>query len=404
MPKKVKELSAIEVRRLIAPGRHAVGGVDGLLLHVQPSGARSWVLRTIIGSKRRNIGLGGYPDVSLKAARDKAQAIKDGGTDPVMERKAKKTKLTKAQMTFAEAAKKCHKMKASEFRSDKHVKDWISSVKLYAIPALGNKPVSEITTDDIIGILEPIWIEKTETATRLRQRIEAILSWAGTAGHREGLNPARWKEHLENLLSKPSKVKNVVNMPSLPYKEMFSFMRRLRAKNTIGAKAIEFIILTAARSKEVRFATWDEIDLDKRMWKIPKHKMKAGKEHQVPLSNQAIKLLESLPRFEGSNYLFTAPRGGALGDATTSKICRVMKIGAVPHGFRATFKTWCLEMTSYPNILSEMALAHTVGNKVEQTYTRTDLFEKRARLMQDWADFIDREQVNADVVPIRKIA
>lgn len=405
MPKKIRELSALEIKRINDLGRHAVGGVVGLLLNVKESGSKSWLLRVTVGGKRKNIGLGSFPEVSLGDARKKAKEYKsayDRGEDPIRERSAKKKEVVKAQMTFGEAAKHCHKMKSAEFRSEKHVKDWIASVNLYAIPILGTTPVSEINTDDVMDILQPIWIEKTETATRLRQRIEAILSWATTAGHREGLNPARWPDHLENLLSKPSKVKRVVNMPSLPYQKVGAFLKRLRQKETMGAKAVEFIILTAARSKEVRLATWDEIDIENKKWSIPAERMKTKKKHRVPLSRQAIKLLESLPRFQGSEYVFTAPRGGALSDATTSKVCRVMNIGAVPHGFRSTFKGWCLEMTNYPRIISEMALAHTVGSRVEQAYTRTDLFEKRAQLMQEWADFCDREQGAADVLPIRK--
>jgi integrase len=393
MPKKAKELTAIEVKRISTPGRHAVGGVPGLLLVVKDTGAKSWILRVTVGNKRRNIGLGGYPEVSLATARDKARSTKeliDQGIDPVQERKARRAALIKSNlsaMTFANAASQCHTNKAAEFKSEKHSKDWISSVNRYAIPVIGKLPVDEIELPHILSVLEPIWTEKTETATRLRQRLENILTWATVSGYRSGDNPARWRGHLDAVLPKPSKVRKKEHFPALPWQVIGSFMRDLRKRNGMAARALEWIILTACRSGEVRFATWDEIDMQERIWTIPAERMKAGREHRVPLTDDAVRLLESLPRLEGSPYVFPAARGGALSDMTISAVCRRMEVDAVPHGFRSTFRDWCAENTNFPREVAEMALAHTIENATEAAYRRGDLFMKRRRLMDAWAGF-----------------
>jgi len=407
MPKKVKEMSAIEVKRLTKPGRHAVGGIPGLLLVVKDSGSTSWILRVTVGYKRRNIGLGGYPEVSLSAAREKARAVKkkiEQGVDPVQERQARRRALIKAQMTemtFAEAASRCHESKLPEFKSEKHGKDWISSINIHAIPIIGGLPVNEIELPHILTVLEPIWTEKTETATRVRQRIESILTWATVSGYRNGDNPARWKGHLDAVLPKPSKIRTINHFPALPWKEIGIFMRDLRKRDGIGARALEFAILTAARSGEVRLATWDEMDLEGQIWTIPAQRMKAGREHRVPLSNGAVKLLEEMPRFEGSPYVFPAVRGGPLSDMTFNGVCRRMNVDVVPHGFRSTFRDWCAEATNFPREVAEMALAHAIENATEAAYRRGDLFEKRRRLMQAWAKFCSTIPETAEVKPIR---
>jgi len=409
MPKKVKEMSATEVRRLSKPGRHAVGGVPGLLLVVQESGSKSWIFRTIIGNKRRNVGLGGFPQVPLAQAREKARQMKElivDGIDPIEERRAKQQALIKDQakkMTFSQAAKLCHDKKSTEFRNVKHRLDWIRSVNSYAIPVIGEIPVDEIELSHILKVLEPIWKDKTETATRLRQRIEAILAWATVSGHRSGDNPARWKGHLDAILPTPNKIRKRNHYPALPWQEIGSFMQVLRKRQGTAARALEFIVLTAARSGEVRLASWDEFDLKNRIWTIPANRMKAGKEHTVPLTDQVINLLNSLPRFENSNYVFAAPRGGPLSDMSISMLCRRMEVDAVPHGFRSTFRDWCAENTNYPREVAEMALAHTIESKVEAAYRRGDLFNKRVSLMRDWANYCDKVQADsAKVTPIRK--
>jgi len=393
MPKKVKELSAIEIKRISTPGRHAVGGVPGLLLVVKDTGAKSWILRTMVGNKRRNIGLGGYPEVSLATARDKARSAKElneQGRVPVQERKARRTSLIKSTlsaMTFAKAADQCHSTKAAEFRSEKHSKDWISSVNRYAIPVIGGLPVDEIELPHILSVLDPIWTDKTETATRLRQRLENILAWATVSGYRQGDNPARWRGHLDAVLPKPAKVRKRAHFRALPWQDIGGFMKALRKRTGMAARALEWIILTACRSGEVRLATWDEIDLDGKTWTIPAERMKAGREHRVPLTDDAVRLLESLPRFEGSPYVFPAVRGGALSDMTISAVCRRMKVDAVPHGFRSSFRDWCSENTNFPREVAEMALAHTIESATEAAYRRGDLFEKRRRLMDAWAKY-----------------
>ena len=409
MPKRAKALSAIEVKRLNKPGRHAVGEVAGLLLVVKPTGAKSWILRTMVGNKRKSIGLGPYPEVLLAAAKEKARATKEmiaAGNDPIAEKRAKREALKKEMMstiTFAEAARECHKKKSQEFKNQKHSHDWISSVNLHAIPVIGDLPVSEIDLPQILSVLQPIWTEKTETATRLRQRLEQILSWATVSGYREGENPARWKGHLSEILPKPSKVRKRSHFKALPWQEIGAFMVELRKRQGMSARALEFAILTACRSGEVRGAVWGEVDIKNKIWTIPAERMKMKKEHRVPLCEDAISLLKKTPRLEGSNYLFTAPRGGPLSDMALSMICRRMKVEAVPHGFRSTFKDWCAENTSFPNMVSEMALAHAVENAVEAAYRRGDLFEKRVRLMDAWADHLNNVEFGSNVNKITSI-
>jgi integrase len=413
MPKKVKKKAHIEIERITTPGRHAVGGPAGLLLVVKPTGARSWMFRTKVGIKRRSIGLGGYPDVPLKDARKKAKELKEkiqAGIDPVEEKRKDRDALIKEQtrfMTFEEAARRCHRKKAAELKNDKHIRDWISSLERHVIPTIGNISVSEIGLPEVLAVLKPIWSEKTETASRIRQRIEQILNWATVSGYRTGENPARWAGNISEILPKPSKVSKRVHFKALPYEQMGSFMVELRKRPAMTARALEWIILTACRSAEARGATWDEIDLKQRIWTIPADRMKMDREHRVPLCDDATNLLKNLPRFEGSNYLFTAARGGMLSDMSISMLCRRMKVEAVPHGFRSTFKDWATETTSFPDLVSEMCLAHKVGSAVREAYARGDLLEKRRKLINAWAEYINKVPAadNADnVTPIRKAA
>ncbi len=408
MPKKARELSAMEVKRITRKGLHAVGGVAGLLLQVSPSGTRSWILRVLIGSKRRDIGLGGYPDVSLAHARDNAREVREKikqGIDPIEEKQANKIRLITEQaalISFDEAARRCLANKSLEFRNKKHAAQWGKTLETYASPVIGSLPVSKIELTHIIKILEPIWLEKTETAKRVRGRIENVLDWAAVSGYRTGENPARWKGHLDNIFPKPSKVAKVVHHKALPREELGTFMQNLKRREGIAARALEFLILTATRSGEVRHAVWSEIDLSARLWVIPAERMKAGKEHRVPLSNEAIKLLKNLPTIEGEEHLFPAPRGGALSDTALSAVVKRMKVQAVPHGFRSTFRDWCAEETNFPHNVAEMTLAHTIGNKVEAAYRRGDLLAKRTLLMEQWAKFCNTVKAQGDVVILRK--
>ncbi|TXR47478.1 tyrosine-type recombinase/integrase [Phyllobacterium endophyticum] len=390
MPRKAQELGPLHIKRLVKPGIHFVGGVNGLQLQVKETGARSWLLRVQIGDKRRHIGLGGYPDVTLAQARERAREAHDKirkGIDPVEERRSLRLALNAASsvITFEEAATRWHKSKKQEYRNHKHADQVLSTLVAYAVPIIGKMRVNEIGVDNIYNVLDPIWTTKTETATRLRGRIENVLAWATVSGHRKGENPARWKGNLDALMPKPGKVSKVVHHKALPIDDLPEFMKALRVTEGMGSLALEFSILTATRSGEVRGATWDEIDLDAKLWTIPAERMKAGKEHRVPLSKAAIRLLEKVPRFQNVSFVFSAARGGKISDMTISAVLRRMKVAAVPHGFRSTFRDWCSERTAYPNDVAEMALAHTIGNKVEAAYRRGDLFDKRVHMMDDWA-------------------
>lgn len=408
MPKKARELTAAEVRRLRRPGRYPVGGVAGLLLDVRSKDARSWILRTKVGARRPDIGLGGFPDVPLALARDKARELREKvarGIDPLAEKRAAREALLTAQatrLTFDEAARRCVATKSQEFRNEKHRKQWSTTLATYASPVIGNLPVADVELRHIVQILEPIWTTKTETAARLRQRIEAVLNWATVSGFRTGDNPARWRGHLDAVLPKPSKIRKVEHHAALKWDAVPTFMGALRKREAIAARCLEFLILTAARSGEARLATWDEIDLKQRLWIIPAERMKAQKTHRVPLCDAAVKLLKALPRFEGSAFVFPAPRGGALSDAALSALLKRMGVDVVPHGFRSTFRDWCAERTNYPREVCEMALAHAIGDKVEAAYRRGELMEKRARLMQEWARFLAAPTKKAKVVPIRR--
>lgn len=408
MPRRAKELSAAEVRRKSKPGYHAVGGVNGLLLCVKPTGSKSWILRVVVGSKRRDIGLGGFPTVTLTEARDKAREARkliEQGIDPVDQRKALRAALIAEQatrITFDEAVRRFMSGKVHEFTNAKHAAQWSSTLEMYASPVLGKLPVADVELTHIIEILEPIWTTKTETATRLRGRIEAVLAWATVAGFRSGDNPARWKGHLDAVLPKPTKIRAVRHHRALPVAAIGAFMADLRQQSRMGARAVEFCVLTAARSGEVRGATWDEIDLKAKVWVIPASRMKAKREHKVPLATDAVKLLQDLPRFPESPYVFPAPRGGQLSDMSLTAVLRRMEADATVHGFRSTFRDWAAECTNFPRDVCEMALAHTIGDKVEAAYRRGDLFAKRIRLMDQWAMFCRRTKSPSDVVPLRR--
>lgn len=397
MPKQAKELSGLEIKRLTKPGHHAAGGVSGLLLQITESGSKSWILRTIVGVKRRDIGLGGFPDVTLAQARINARELKDqirSGVDPVEQRKAAKAALISANgklITFAGAAHKFLTAKRSEFKNAKHAAQWQTTLETYVFPVMGQMMVDRVALPHIVQVLEPIWTTKTETATRLRGRIESVLTWAKVAGYREGENPARWKDNLDAVLPKPGKLKKVQHHKAIPWKTVASFMQLLRQCDGIAPKALEFLIMTATRSGEVRGAQWQEIDVQARIWIIPGARMKADKEHIVPLCEDAMGILEKLPRFEGNNLLFPAPRGGQLSDMTLSAVMRRMKVNATPHGFRSTFRDWCSESTNYPNEVAEMALAHTISSGVEKAYRRGDLIAKRTRLMDDWCRYLNTQ-------------
>ena len=426
MPKVAAELSAIDVKRLTHPGGKrnvllAVGGVPGLHLQLTPGGGRSWVLRAKVGDLRRDIGLGGFPGVTLARAREKAREARDmieRGIDPIEERKAAKAALTAAQrrgLTFADATDKYLAAKLDAFKNPKHRQQWRNTLETYAKPELGKMLVQDIAVQDVLRVLQPMWLDKTETASRVRGRIEAVLSWATVAGHRTGDNPARWAGNLKELLPAPSKVATESNQPALTLDDAPRWFEALRGRDGFGARALEFLALTATRSQEVRGALWDEIDLDKALWVMPAARMKMDREHRIPLSGAAVALLQALPRLQGNPLLFPAARGGELSDMTLSAamkrmhatdiatggvgfVDRTSKRPAVPHGLRSTFRDWVAERTTYPGDMAEVALAHRISNAVEASYRRGDMIEKRRRMMADWADFLSAKSETKKVV------
>lgn len=408
MPRIAKELGALQVSRLAGEGLHFVGGVRGLVLQVSPAGAKSWILRVRVGGKRREMGLGPYPEVSLAKAREKAAEARElvrGGVDPIQRQREAASALraaTAAALTFDECAARYIKAHEAGWRNAKHAAQWRSTIALHASPVIGSMLVRDVALPHVMQVLEPIWTTTTETAVRLRGRIELILDWAAARGLRDKDNPARWRGHLDKLLAKPSKVARREHFPALALSEVGAFMVRLRAAEGMGARALEFVALTAARSGEVRGARWGEIDMQAAVWTIPADRTKAHKEHRVPLSDAALELLRALPRIDGGELVFPSPRRGVLSDMTLSACMRRLGVQAVPHGFRSTFRDWCGERTNYPREVAEAALAHAIGDKVEAAYRRGDAFEKRRVMMSDWALFLARVEQPAQVVELRR--
>ncbi len=408
MPKKAAELTAGQVARIRIPGHHTVGGVAGLALQITETGARSWVLRIMVGGRRRDMGLGGAPDVTLGQAREAARAARQKvaeGIDPIEHGRTARGALAAsvaAAWTFRECADAFIAAKSPEWRNLKHGAQWRTTLETYANPVIGGLLVRDVALPHVLQILEPIWSTKTETATRVRSRLENVLEWAATRGYREGLNPARWRGHLSNLLPNPSKVAKVEHHPALPVDQVPAFMKSLRTREGIAARALEFAILTAARSGEVRGATWSEIDTAKRVWNVPKERMKMGKPHVVALSKRALALLKSLPQGDDKQPLvFPSPTGKVLSDMTLTAVTRRMEVDAVPHGFRSSFRMFAAENTNIPREIAEMALAHQLADKVEAAYQRSDLLEKRRLLMELWAEHCSRVG-GAKVIPMQR--
>lgn len=413
MPKHAVELKAIQVKRLSEPGRHAVGGIPpGLSLNITETGARSWIFRVTVGRNRRHIGLGSYPEVSLAEARELALEMKrkiSAGIDPVEQRQAERAALVleeKQRTTFRDAFNSFYEEKVQgELKNAKHVKQWQSTLTTYAFPVIGDKSVASISVEDILAVLRPIWTTKNETASRVRQRIEAVLDWSKAMKLRDGENPARWKGNLQQILPSPDKVQKENRYPAVDLDEVAEWFHVLRTRNGMAARALEFLTLTASRSGEVRGALWGEIDLERGIWTIPADRMKAGREHRVPLSYEAIKLLQTLPRFKDCPYVFPSPRNGQMSDMTLSAVMRRIqeteerdgrpgfldprsRRPAVPHGLRSTFRDWAAERTTYPRDMAEIALAHNVGSDVERAYRRSDMVERRREMMEEWSRFV----------------
>ncbi|MCF8209066.1 MAG: integrase arm-type DNA-binding domain-containing protein [Rhodoferax sp.] len=396
MPKIVKPLGALEIKRLDKPGLHAVGTVPGLKLQVSPNGAKSWILRTKIGNKRSELGLGGYPGVTLAQAWERARAalasIREGD-NPIIDRQRQQDS---AAWTFKACAASYIKTHRASWKNPKHAQQWANTLETYAFPHFGDKHVADVDTPDISAAITPQWSTKNETMNRVRGRIELVLSWAAAQGYRpKGFNPAQWRGHLDQVLPKPSKVNQRESFEAMPIDGMFDFMHRLAVVEGMSARCLEFVILTACRSGEARGALWSEIDLDRAVWEIPGKRMKAGRPHRVPLSDRACGLLDTLPRLinddgEEIDLVFPGQSGDKpLSDMSLTLCMRRMGLTAVPHGFRSTFSDWCAERTAYPSEVREMALAHAIGNATEAAYRRGDLFDKRRNLMTEWAKFLE---------------
>ncbi|WP_100635916.1 tyrosine-type recombinase/integrase [Marinomonas sp. ef1] len=402
MPKKAKELSALTVTKLKSEGRHAVGGVDGLYLKVTGN-SRSWVLCVAMGTRinkqgkevprRLNMGLGSFPEVSLSDAREKSRELRKqikNGIDPLESKREKKADQIRQQgmkITFIECAQSVLSIKERELKNAKHIAQWRSSLEQYAFPIIGHLFVNQINKTHILEVLQPIWLEKNETASRLRGRIETILDYAKAKEFREGDNPAGWKGMLKPLLPEPSKIQKRKHHAALPYAEIADFMKELSKRPGLSARALEFSILTVARSGEVRGATWNEIDLENKIWIVPAERMKARKEHRVPLSSGALKILDELPRVAGGNLVFPGQQGKQMSDMTlTAVLKRMDRKNLTQHGFRSTFRDWAGETTSFSREVIEHALAHKLKDQAEAAYQRGDLLQKRRLLMEEWCN------------------
>jgi len=386
-----KALSAAFVRTVTKQGKYTDG--HGLFLKVDASGAKRWVQRIMIRGKRSEIGLGSASLVSLAEAREQAlenRKLARAGGDPLQ---AKRT--AKALLTFEEAARKVHKIHEPTWRNKKHAAQFLSTLETYTFPRMGKLKVSEVTTADVLAVLQPIWLEKPETAKRVRQRIGTVMKWAVANGWRQD-NPA---EAISQAL--PKQKQPVKHRKSLPYNEVSSCLEAIRASNAMDVTklALELVILTACRSGEARLADWSEIDLAKAEWTIPAQRMKANKEHRVPLSGRAVEVLTNAKVLsDGTGLVFPSATGKPLSDMTLSKLVKGLGYDVDVHGFRTSFKTWCQERTNTPREVSEAALAHVIQNKAEAAYARSDLFEKRRRLMSKWNSFVSQTSGQVEVL------
>jgi integrase len=419
-----------EVKSLPA-GRHADG--DGIYLLVKDTGARSWVFRFMLNGKARDIGLGpasGNGAIKLADVREAAKALRTkvkAGIDPLTERQDKaaqeraKDQASKvAQISFKAVAEAYIAKNAPSWRNAKHRQQWVNTLEAYVYPVIGDLPVAEVDTPHVLHIIEPIWADKPETASRIRGRIEMILNFAKARKYRQGDNPARWSDNIKQILPARTRLSRG-HHTALHYDALPGFISELKTRQATAALALEFTILTACRSGEVLGATWDEIDFQKAVWIIPANRMKAAVEHHVPLTGRAIEILETVePLTTADQYahgsvnrvnsdkltgpVFRGDRGGKLSGMAMSMLLRRMKSPVTVHGFRSTFRDWAAERTGYAHEVCEMALAHTIGNKAEAAYRRGNLFDKRRRLMDDWAAFCSgAHEPKAKVTPIRAV-
>lgn len=373
--------------RTLAAGRHCDG--DGLYLLVAESGSRSWLLRYQLNGRRRDMGLGPYPYVSLQQARLRAfeerSLVKADREDPLIRRRLRGAE---SQSDFASVASEYIRLKSPGWRSPKSEAQWVSSLENYAFPILGRLPVGAVTIDHVLSVLKPIWVDKTETASRVRQRIEAILNFAIATERRGPDNPAQWQGRLEHILPAPTKVTKVNHHAALDWRkapQLWPFLGQVRGQ---AARAVQFLYLTAARSAEVRFARFDEFDLEDASWSLPGERMKNGKPHRVPLSEQAINVILGQQRVVDSVWVFPNSQSNPLSDTALAKVLKAYPDKTTIHGLRSTFRDWAGEATSHPREIIEMALAHSTRSATEAAYARGDMLLKRRRLMEDWAQFL----------------
>ena len=406
MARRLNRLTAVEVKGIDQKGMYHDGG--GLYLQVSAAGTKSWIYRFTLDGRPREMGLGPLNAISLAEARKRAaecRRMRHDGIDPIEARGAQRDqkRLEGARsMTFdvcAEAYIDAHK---ASWKNGKHAEQWRSSLRNYASPVFGSSPVQAIDLALVMKALEPIWQTKSETASRLRGRIKSVLDWATVRGYRKGENPARWRSHLDKLLPTRAKIQKIKHYPALPYDEIGAFMEALRGQEGVAARALEFLVLTAARTGEIIGARWDEVDLKDKIWVVPGARMKAGREHRVPLSGAALAILKQMNDIRESDFVFPGgKKGKPLSNmAMLAVLKRMGRNDLTAHGFRSTFRDWAAERTNFPREVVEMALAHTIENRVEAAYRRGDLFQKRRQLMEKWARYCGTTRAQADVVSI----
>jgi integrase len=411
MGRQINRLTALRVEKQTKPGLYPDG--NGVYLQVTRGAdglpRKSWLFRFRMQWRReRRMGLGAFPDVSLQQARDKASTARklcNDGIDPVEARKASraKAKLADARsMTFNQCAKAYITAHRAGWRNIKHAAQWNTTLETYASPIFGTLPVHAIDVGLVTKALEPIWSTKPETASRVRGRIEAVLDWAKVRGYRTGENPARWRGHLDHLLPARTKVRKVEHHAALSYREIGAFIAALREREALAARALEFAILTAARTSEVINARWDEIDLQAKVWTVPADRMKAGRVHRVPLSDSAVGILERMQLVRQNEYIFPGERRASMSNMAFLMLMRRMDHpDLTAHGFRSTFRTWAAECTRYPREIAEAALAHVVGHATEQAYQRGDMFEKRRKVMDAWAAYCSKPARLSTVIDLK---
>ena len=407
--REIHRLTPLAISKKKKPGTYADGG--GLWLQVTETGSKSWSFRFMLGGRAREMGLGPLHTIPLAEAREQARAcraLRLDGVDPIEHRRLRRAENAlqmSSAKTFDQCATEYIEAQRPGWSNPKHVDQWTNTLKTYASSVFGQLPVQAVGTELIVQALNKIWTSKTETATRVRQRIESVLDWATASGFRKGDNPARWAGHLEHKLTNPAKLKNVENLPALSFAAIASFLADLKKQEGTSARAMEFVILTAARTGEVRGAVWSEINLEERTWTIPAQRMKMKREHRVPLCNRAVAIVEDMKKLKADGQPYVFPGGkvgkGMSDGALLALLKRMKRTEITPHGFRSTFRDWASECTTYSHEVQELALAHLIKNKAEAAYRRGDLFDKRRQMMDDWQRYCETK-TPAKVVSIKK--